>query len=227
LEFSLVVLPKTQSELDWEKHWRQKTPQWLQRAAEVALTDADFTSMRQQNVEHVNESLMRECRPTQCKVHAGRGCACLHEVLAGMPCVSFESPPPRKLSCEEFLRAMRKKPHLLQRQWRHWQVGRDIVTEEVATEAMAREPEAILPHLGDTMLPLWVGDLISACPGVYKLLPKCWQQHKFFLYPALEADEDLRDEFLETATKAEVNEWRWARAECLASQPRRRHVRKR
>merc|ERR1712154_423772 len=90
-------------------------------------------------------------------------------------------------------------------------------------ECLEREPSVVAPHLEDFDDFGWLSDLLERMPGVFEHLPAHFQHCQWLLYKALERDDALRSEFLETASKKEVNEWRWQRSSC--DKIRRRHER--
>lgn len=77
---------------------------------------------------------------------------------------------------------------------------------------------AIEPHL---MLPCADDDLVCAALRSYPELFRCMREelrqefsqefYQSFLYDALELDDELRQEFLATAGKTEINAWLWNR----------------
>lgn len=205
LQLSLVIMAKTKEEMDWEEQWERETPEWLQRAAEDVITPAEFVRMKQDvtwDAHHHSDATCRyHWRPT-------RYCNCVFAKEDLQPRLEAEAPIRRPLTCDEFLAAMQSNPCKLERcPSGQWSIGQDMVTREVVNHAIEREPALVLPHLEDLC---WACDIVDRQPGVFKYLPMSVQQEQWVLHSALEADEDLRKEFLKTASKREVRDWTWS-----------------
>lgn len=82
-------------------------------------------------------------------------------------------------------------------------------TMEAMMEAIALEPFVMLPYADDEII-------LSAMrrqPGLSSVLRGKLHESRCFFYEALECDAKLRNEFLATAGKTEINSWLWEREE--------------
>lgn len=203
LHLSLVLLAKAPEELEWEAHWAQVVPEWLQHATTEVLSQHDFGVMR----SRAKREHLCPFHPDRSKVYDA--CSC-RSVTACMPRFTEASDDAtsqtRMLTCDELLEILRARPREVRESDGKWLLGHDAATERVVKEAMARDPEVVLPHLPSDA---WVMDLLKTRPGIFHLLPENFQESRSLLYAALEVDEELQAWFMRTAAKNEINAWRW------------------
>lgn len=113
-------------------------------------------------------------------------------------------------SHKEVIAAMRKGPHQLV------QIGREVELQYTSADrrratldavllAVEREPRLLLPYV-DYDLALKV---VQSLPGTFDHLPETLQKSPYILYSALEHDDKVRTEFLQSAGKREIREWQW------------------
>lgn len=132
--------------------------------------------------------------------------------------------PPPILDCgKEVLSAMRRSSYKM-----HKVGGNDVelrgpdgfvqkAGQTCVLAAIAQEPDAIMPHV-DRPMALAV---VQEQAGTYVYLPESLKMDSDILFAALERDPALRAQFLCTAGKSEISQWKWHLAEAKVKQRRK------
>jgi len=184
VQLSLVILPKTQEEMDWLERWPQVTPKWLVDASQRVMSQDDFET-RTAEME-----ASRETKP------------------------STESKPSIESSEEllKAVHRARRAGTEFSLSWSCNEVRLRGIPTETGTvaraevlRAIAQDPAAILPCV-DFLIAL---EAVEAQEGTYNYLPKDLQSRTSILHTALERDGELLAEFLQTASKGDLRKWQW------------------
>jgi hypothetical protein len=232
----LVVAKKSEQELDWEKRWAEVTPAWLVQGSKDVLHQADFVKMKQDAFQA--ESVCKTGTPV-CVYHQSlcRSCSCMHRPSPCMPRRSEkedkEQDPRIVASGKDLVKRAKGlrgnfevgttyEKHgdvaLLVPDAHGFRIARYLTSKAVLSEAVKLDPELFVPRIQALNV---CGD-VATIPGMYSLLPEQFRRSRYILDEALEADEELREEFERTATKSEVRRWHWRRQEDAGVQRRRR-----
>lgn len=209
VDLTLVKLPLTQTEMEWQRTWREMTPEWLQQCTEKVIDQQQFNEMRQAATD------MQQC-PFHTGSRQGRAvCSCMNQpntrrepvepapplTAAGLAALQSHLIEPRiRMTCNDEVELLDTAAPL----WRR------AMSMPTLLQAVEEWPALILPLVHDLILLL---KLVKQLKGIFHYLPADFVMHRELFYEALDYDEELAKEFMQTAGKAEIHAWKWAKAE--------------
>lgn len=206
VQLSLLILPKTQAEMDWLERWPEVTPKWLVDASQRIMSQDEFETRTAEI--RVSEEPKPSIESSEDLLKAVR-----RAWRAGMDFRLNTCPE----SCDQV--RLNGIPIRLTQRVLGTETGKVALAEVLS--AIAQDPAAILPYV-DFRIAL---EAVEAREGTYCYLPKDLQSRTPILYAALHRDGELLAEFLQTASKAEVRQWQWHLQEesrCLRRKQKRR-----
>jgi len=186
-QLTLVLLRKSEAEEEWLQRWGEMTPQWKQRWCEEILDNNYFAEMRaEKEAEKEPPKIPRSQEAVKTEVF------------------------PRLETGASVLRAMASVDQLVQAGreiellcFRHGESQKATVNAVLA--AVEEAPARILPYVDYDVAMMVVRKL----PNTFDFLQEDLQDVGNILFAALDIDDDLRTSFLRTASKKEINEWKW------------------
>lgn len=206
LAITLVEVAKCELELQHLETWEKETPGWLKQATNEVLNPGDF----RMKLAYASKRGLRDC-PLHPK---SMGCRCMvANTSRGYSGVEPKSQTIPLISSRRLMSLLHDNP-----KFEMYSVGDHVsltldrtlgaaakASLATALEAIVQAPFLVLPRADYVISKTAVGKY----QGIYNYLQKDFRDDRDLLYVALEADPDLKAEFLATAGKQELNEWRW------------------
>jgi len=221
----LVKLPKSQQEVEWFEKWSNEAPAWLKKMGDGPINVTDTLT---QNTEGC----------TTFDIESGwvRSASAFHYARVGYPPTSHQLPHPTKMlkdpssPCQprqtsllktsgEVLALVRQSKSLL----RGVSVLRSHVTLQWSTFEREATLAAVITAIGEEpriMLEPFqcnedISDIVEIVvasvakhPKIYERLPDYLMEEHEVLYTAMEADPELREEFLRMAGRCDIRAWK-------------------
>jgi|Transcript_90969 hypothetical protein len=185
--YTMPEPPKSQAELEWLEKWATVTPAWLQLGTKKVLTTAEYPehhSAHMDTVDNATELLILNTAKAVLEVVTRKGVDAV---------VTNESKDIVNLAITDSV----KPSH----HWLYWPGARAAVYA-----ACEEAPRIMMPLVQSSRL---AEEIVARSPGTFQHLSKNLQELQSVLYAALERDHGLRNEFFQTATRREINEWQW------------------
>lgn len=220
----LVKVSKSQPEIDLFERWLENTPAWLQSATESVMDNRDFSELRHHpdyfEIGHNNWGV----RGGAFRPDLGRNSselvrsnpACVPEVATeeaqvlttGRDVISAVETSIRYFGGEKFMISHAKADLAF---LRHKSLLAVIVQAEMqaVVSAIVMEPFLMIPHTEDSII---LSAMRLHC-GLSSIMRDRLRKDRWFFYEALECDAELREDFLGTAGKTEINAWLWDQEE--------------
>jgi len=189
-ELIALTLVKMQgAHVAWKARWQEITPAWLVTIGSIKVVDED------------------DLRRLQL----------LPESKAPAP-VTIKEPPPEPVVWPR-RRLLREMPRLLEFGWLSLKEKGDDLMQLMEKGPLALRSDLLelvndMPHLlghlpSDHTGHSFALDALQQYDDLFRFLPEAFKEDRYFLFEAFTANSALREEFLATAGKSEINEFYW------------------
>lgn len=195
--YTMPEPPKSQAELEWLEKWAKVTPAWLQLGTKKVLTTAEYPENHPARV--AREAISMDTADTATELQILSTAKAVFEVVKrkGVDAVFYiDTNESKDIVNLAIIDSVKPSYH-----WLYWPGARTAVYA-----ACEEAPRIMMPLVQSSRL---AEEIVARSPGTFQHLSKNLQELQSVLYAALERDHGLRNEFFQTATRREINEWQW------------------
>jgi len=219
----LVKLPKSQQEVEWFEKWSNEAPAWLKKMGDGPINAKD-TFTRNTEGCTTGETAHGWVRHSSA-FHDAKYAPTPHQLphptnmLRDPSCPCQPRPKPLLKTSGEVLDLVRKTKSVLRgvsafgsNVTLQWSTFEREATQAAVTTAIGEEPHIMLEPFQcnediSDLLDLVVAS-VAKHPKIYERLPDYLMEEQEVLYTAMEADPELREEFLRMAGRCEIRAWK-------------------